>query len=71
MDRAPDVIFGMKYESAEILIRMGSSVYLADMKFHYMTTLTHWGRVRDICAGDLNINGSDHGLSPGWRQAII
>ena len=31
--------------------------------------LTHWGLV--ICAGNLAIIGSDNGLSPDWRQAII
>ena len=34
-------------------------------------TWTHWGRVTHICVGNLNIIGSDNGLSPGWRQAII
>ena len=33
--------------------------------------LTHWGRVRHICIGKLTIIGSDNGLSPGRRQAII
>ena len=33
--------------------------------------LTHWGRVTHICVGKLTINGSDNGLSPGRRQAII
>ena len=33
--------------------------------------LTHWGRVTHICVGNLNIIGSDNGLSPGRRQAII
>ena len=33
--------------------------------------LTHWGRVRHICVVDLTIIGSDNGLSPGRRQAII
>ena len=32
---------------------------------------THWGRVTHICVGDLTIIGSDNGLSPGRRQAII
>ena len=36
-----------------------------------MTILTHWGRVRHICIGNLVIIGSDNGLSPGRRQAII
>ena len=33
--------------------------------------LAHWGRVTHICAGKLTIIGSDNGLSPGRRQAII
>ena len=33
--------------------------------------LTHWGRVTHICVGNLTIIGSDNGLSPGWRQAVI
>ena len=33
--------------------------------------LTRWGRVTHICVGNLTIIGSDNGLSPGWRQAII
>ena len=33
--------------------------------------LTHWGRVTHICGGKLTTIGSDNGLSPGRRQAII
>ena len=33
--------------------------------------LTHWGRVTHICVNDLTSIGSDNGLSPGRRQAII
>ena len=33
--------------------------------------LTHWGRVTHICVGNLTIIGSENGLSPGRRQAII
>ena len=33
--------------------------------------LTLWGRVTHICVGNLTITGSDNGLSPGRRQAII
>ena len=36
-----------------------------------MLGLTHWGRVTHICVGNLTIIGSDNGLSPGRRQAII
>ena len=33
--------------------------------------LTHWGRVMHICVGKLTIIGSDNGLSPERRRAII
>ena len=33
--------------------------------------LTHWGRVTHICVSKLTIIGSDNGLPPGRRQAII
>ena len=32
---------------------------------------THWGRVTHICVSKLTIIGSDNGLSPERRQAII
>ena len=33
--------------------------------------LSHWGRVTHICVDDLTAIGSDNGLSPGLRQAIM
>ena len=33
--------------------------------------LTHWGRVTHICVIKLTLSGSDNGLSPYRRQAII
>ena len=33
--------------------------------------LTHWGRVMHICVSKLSILGSENGLLPGRRQAII
>ena len=36
-----------------------------------MSVSTHWGRVTHICVGKLTIIGSDNGLSPDRRQAII
>ena len=33
--------------------------------------LIHWGRVTHICVSKRTIIGSDNGLSPGRRQAII
>ena len=37
----------------------------------HQPSLTHWGRVTHICVGKLTNIGSDNGLSPGRRQAII
>ena len=34
-------------------------------------TLTHWGRVTHMCVSKITIIGSDNGLAPGRRQAII
>ena len=38
---------------------------------NFIAVLTHWGRVTHICVGKQTIIGSDNGLSPGRRQAII
>ena len=37
----------------------------------YFSLLIHWGRVTHIRVGKLTIVGSDNGLSPERRQAII
>ena len=37
----------------------------------YVMLLTRWGRVTHVCVGLLTNIGSDKGLSPGRRQAII
>ena len=43
-----------------------------EWKFNQNTKcLTHWGRATHICVGKLTTIGSDDGLSPGRRQAII
>ena len=36
-----------------------------------LIVLIHWGQVTHICVSELTIIGSDSGLSPGRRQAII
>ena len=36
-----------------------------------LNVLTHWGRVTHICVSNQTNIGSDNGLSPGRRQAII
>ena len=40
------------------------------METHFLHS-THWGRVTHICVNQLTIIGSNNGLSPGRRQAII
>ena len=37
----------------------------------WVKQLSHWGRVTHICVSESIIIGSDNGLSPGRRQAII
>ena len=39
--------------------------------FSAISNLTHWSRVKHVCVSELTIIGSDNGLSPGQRQAII
>ena len=41
------------------------------VKFLSKPFKTHWGRAMHICVIKLTIIGSDNGLSPGRRQAII
>ena len=47
--------------------------YLTTMKHSSLVSmpLTHWGWVTHICVSQLAITGSENGLSPGRRQAII
>ena len=49
--------------------RISEQDYLQQQQNAFL--LTHWGRVTYICFSDLTIIGSDNGLSPGRRQAII
>ena len=55
-----------------------ATVYSNDGLFYWsiyaslgLAELTHWGQVTDICVSKLTIIGSDNGLSPDLRQAII
>ena len=48
-----------------------SLAMLRQIQGFYNTDSTHWGRVTHICVSKLTIIGSDNGLSPGQRQAII
>ena len=42
-----------------------------DVRISGSNGLTHWGRVTHICVSNQTIIGSDNGLSPARRQAII
>ena len=44
---------------------------LLPASFKLTHCLTHWGRVTHICVSKLTIIGSENGLSPVRRQAII
>ena len=47
-------------------------IYLSNPVFNQdQLSLTHWGQVTHICVGKLTIIGSENGLSPVRRQAII
>ena len=50
---------------------MLTSIFLSPYVSQGHNELTHWGRVTHICVGKLTTTGSDNGLSPGRRQAII
>ena len=50
---------------------MTSSCVALACVLHRKCTLTHWGRVTHICVSKLIIIGSDNGLSPRRRQAVI
>ena len=53
-----------------VLINPESDTSLLGILAFYVC-LSHWGRVTHICVGKLTIIGSDNGLTPGRRQAII
>ena len=50
---------------------MIGNILQLNWKHKFAAVLTHWGRVTHICVGEQTIIGSDNGLSPGRRQAII
>ena len=52
--------------------KLGSRVYpIWFANPQIFLSLTHWGWVTHICVSKLTIIGSDNGLLPGRRQAII
>ena len=64
-------------ESPKAVVRAGFTQH-PECRFHRpeatpegFWSLTHWGLVTHICVSKLTTIGSDNGLSPGRRQAII
>ena len=61
-------LFLLRNESQHYFVEM---LGLVNCHVSHFTVITHWGRVTHICVSKLNVIGSDNGLSPGRRQAII
>ena len=53
------------------IVDCNNCAYCSEFNVLFYCGLTHWGRVTHICVVKLTIIGSDNGLSPGRRQAII
>ena len=58
-------------ESMSIGFMLPIQHFLCSMIVSSYVSISHWGRVMHICVSKLTIIGSDNGLSPGRRQAII
>ena len=57
---------------AKIMTKIDQNlIRLSTGQAHHGLFLTHWGRVTHICVSKSTITGSDNGLSPDRRQAII
>ena len=67
----PFHIFQFKRYLVTVTFRLISSVIHMTTFGETVIQLTHWSRVTHICVSKLTIIGSDNGLSPGRRQAII
>ena len=64
--------YGISRAIGEVLRGMGKiDWYQNTPKHRTPNSLTHSGQVTHICVGNLTIIGSDNGLAPGRRQAII
>ena len=65
--------FNFRASTQATILYMGFKIALLILLPYFPGTngLTHWGRMTHICVSNLTIIGSDNGLSPGRRQAII
>ena len=57
--------------SKYLLLKLDKKYKSQPMSLMWQWVKTHIGRVTHICVSDLTSIGSDNGLSPGRRQAII
>ena len=57
--------------SHDLTSRSDSECTMATSPWILGKHLTHWGRTTHICVGKLTTIGSDNGLAPSRRQAII
>ena len=72
-----------KRSCSRLIFKLGKDIYYpkisdefdhggsVSLNMRIVDHLTHWGRVTHICVSKLTITGSDNGLSPDRRQAII
>ena len=68
----PGAVIKFRHLTTQSGTRVQYHIAMAYLTGHQCSEwLTHWGRVRHICIGNLSIIGSDNGLSSGRRQAII
>ena len=56
---------------SDITVAADGSLQIGDEAFVTIIHLTHCGRMTHICVGEQTIIGSDNGLTPDRRQAII
>ena len=63
-------IFNVRPKLSDLRLLQRNPV-IPDTASHLFLDVEHWGWVTDICVSNLTIIGSDNGLSPGRRQAII
>ena len=66
----PTQVFHIAFLVTQFLISAVENANISDY-LRPLWLLTHWGRVTHICVGSLAIIGSDNGLSPDRRQAMI
>ena len=70
IQRDNTVLYTVHLKKYAHIVRLCRVLFWIDSSGPY-SQLTHWGRVTHVCVSKLTIIGSDNGLSPGRRQAII